>query len=102
LARKLKEFPGGPTRGRYPWDQWLDGSVWLLRKGEDYEIEGDDHASEITVPHQKRASEFRQGLLARPAAPGSDHGRADEHRARIVDARDRLLDVLLRQVPRLE
>ena len=39
MAEKLEEFPGGPTRTTYPWGQWLDGSVWLLRKGEDYEVE---------------------------------------------------------------
>jgi hypothetical protein len=38
MAEKLKEFPGGPTRGKYRWDLWLDGSAWLLRKGDDYEI----------------------------------------------------------------
>jgi hypothetical protein len=35
MAKKLDEFPGGPP---YRWDLWLDGSPWLLRKGEDYEI----------------------------------------------------------------
>lgn len=38
MAKRLKEFPGGPTRGRYPWEEWLDGSVWQLRKDEDYSI----------------------------------------------------------------
>ncbi len=40
MAERLDEFPGGErTKGggrKYPWDEWLDGSVWLLRKGEDY------------------------------------------------------------------
>jgi hypothetical protein len=38
MAEKLEEFPGGgiPTRAKYPWGEWLDGSPWLLRKGEDY------------------------------------------------------------------
>jgi hypothetical protein len=35
MAKKLKAFPGSPS---YEWDQWLDGSPWLLRRGEDYEI----------------------------------------------------------------
>ncbi len=38
MAKRLREFPGGPTRGKYPWDQWLDGSVWQLQKGQDYDI----------------------------------------------------------------
>lgn len=36
MAKKLDAFPGGPA---YDWDKWLDGSPWLLRKGEDYEID---------------------------------------------------------------
>jgi hypothetical protein len=36
MARKLDAFPGGP---RYDWEQWLDGTAWILRKGEDFEIE---------------------------------------------------------------
>ncbi len=37
MPRKLKQFPEPKRRGKYPWDAWLDGSVWLLRRGEDYE-----------------------------------------------------------------
>jgi hypothetical protein len=38
VAKKLDEFPGGdmPTKAKYPWDEWLDGSPWELRRGEDY------------------------------------------------------------------
>jgi hypothetical protein len=40
VAEKLENFPGGArTKGggrKYPWDEWLDGSIWLLRKDEDY------------------------------------------------------------------
>lgn len=35
MAKKLDAFPAGPG---YDWDKWLDGSAWLLRKGEDYDI----------------------------------------------------------------
>ncbi|MGN6257119.1 MAG: hypothetical protein ACTHN3_05115 [Solirubrobacterales bacterium] len=36
MAQKLEEFPGGPGKSKYPWDEWFDGSPWLLRRGEDY------------------------------------------------------------------
>ena len=38
MARKLEAFPETPFRSnaRYPWDEWLDGSVWELIQGEDY------------------------------------------------------------------
>jgi hypothetical protein len=35
MAKQLEAFPVPSTR-RYPWDQWLDGSVWQLFKGGDY------------------------------------------------------------------
>ena len=35
LPRKLEQFPVAGTR-RYPWDEWLNGEVWQLFKGEDY------------------------------------------------------------------
>ena len=39
MARKLEAFPGDrPTQQRrYPWDEWTDGSVWEIRRGEDYD-----------------------------------------------------------------
>jgi len=28
----------GPGSGKYPWDLWLDGQVWKLVEGTDYDI----------------------------------------------------------------
>ena len=39
MAERLERFPGGPTQGAHAWEEWLDGSPWLLRRGEDCEIE---------------------------------------------------------------
>lgn len=36
MAKTLEEFPESKRRGKYPWHEWLDGRVWLLRRGEDY------------------------------------------------------------------
>src|ERR1043166_1760081 len=35
MAKHLESFPSASAR-RYPWDQWLDGSVWQLFPGEDF------------------------------------------------------------------
>jgi hypothetical protein len=35
MARKLDQFPGLSTR-RYPWEDWLNGDVWQLFEGEDF------------------------------------------------------------------
>lgn len=35
-AKVLAEFPDQKRRSKYPWEEWLDGRVFLLRKGEQY------------------------------------------------------------------
>jgi hypothetical protein len=41
MAQRLREFPGSSGGGqrRYPWKDWTDGSVWEIRRGEDYDAE---------------------------------------------------------------
>jgi len=36
MARRVEKFPELESRSRYPWDEWLDGSVWELIPGEDF------------------------------------------------------------------
>lgn len=40
MAKRLDEFPKPPAGGKrkYPWDEWADGSVWEIRRGEDYDV----------------------------------------------------------------
>jgi hypothetical protein len=38
MAEELDEFPGGPTKSRFPWDDWLNGKPWLHQRGEVYEV----------------------------------------------------------------
>jgi hypothetical protein len=39
MARRLDSFPERKADGprRYPWAEWTDGSVWEIRRGEDYD-----------------------------------------------------------------
>src|SRR3954467_13759357 len=39
MAKRLENFPGdAPSVGRrYPWPEWTDGSVWEIRRGDDYD-----------------------------------------------------------------
>lgn len=42
MAKLLNAFPEdkeSQSRGRYPWDKWLDGRVWELHKGTREEVE---------------------------------------------------------------
>jgi len=40
MARRLDEFPGDRRRplGKYPWQDWTDGSVWEIQRGDDYAV----------------------------------------------------------------
>jgi hypothetical protein len=35
MARTLDDFPA--SNGRFAWDQWLDGQVWELLAGDDFD-----------------------------------------------------------------
>lgn len=35
MAKRIKPI-GGKTKLDYPWNEWLDGSAWLLTRGEDF------------------------------------------------------------------
>ena len=61
MAKKLNEFPGGdiPTRAKYPWDEWLDGSPWLLRKGEDYLTNTDSFRAVANKAARDRARKLK-------------------------------------------
>src|SRR3954470_2710940 len=39
MAKRLDSFPGDKSteQRRYPWSDWTDGSVWEIRRGEDYD-----------------------------------------------------------------
>jgi hypothetical protein len=36
MPRRLDAFPPSAS-SRYPWDEYLDGSVWELTRGEDFQ-----------------------------------------------------------------
>lgn len=43
-----------PDRRRYPWREWVDGSVWTVREGEDYDV-GSDVMRGYIYAHGRRA-----------------------------------------------
>lgn len=36
MAQRTDVFPDAAPQNLYPWDEWLDGSVWELTPGEDF------------------------------------------------------------------
>ena len=37
MAEKIETFPERQPRSKYPIDEWMDGGVWRLVRGEDFE-----------------------------------------------------------------
>lgn len=56
MAKKVKELPPSAmgTGGLYPWDEWLDGSAWELRQGEDFSVSVSSMKSQATIRAKKR------------------------------------------------
>lgn len=51
MAKTLAAFPSeneSVKRNRYPWDKWLDGQVWELRKGSPDEVKAQDADFHVT------------------------------------------------------
>jgi len=38
MAEKIKEHKFR-SKGRYDWDSWLDGDIWVLKQGVDFDVE---------------------------------------------------------------
>ena len=49
MAERLDDFEWSRAGKKYPWDQWFNGEVWKLTKGEDFTIRVD---SMITSAYQ--------------------------------------------------
>jgi hypothetical protein len=55
MARILDSFPALPSQARHPWNEWLDGQVWRLEHGEDFQ------AKSRTFVQNARAQAKRRG-----------------------------------------
>ena len=53
MARRLENFPAA-TGARYPWDEWLDGSVWQLIRGEDFTAKASTFRTNAQLQAKKR------------------------------------------------
>lgn len=47
MAETLKkfDFPEPRSRNKYPWGEWLNGQIWSLKQGEDFEVAPANFAS---------------------------------------------------------
>jgi hypothetical protein len=58
MARQLESFPAS-SGARYPWDEWLDGSVWELVKGEDFTSKLPTFRANAQLQARKRSGRVR-------------------------------------------
>ena len=62
MARQLDSFPALPAR-QYPWEEWLDGRVWQLTKGEDYNSRATTVIANARLQAKRRGGSLRTRLL---------------------------------------
>lgn len=61
MATQLDEFPEGLKAGRpskYDWDNWLNGKVWRLEAGEDFNVTPESFRATV-----KSAAKSRGGTV---------------------------------------
>lgn len=58
MARRLEGFPAA-TGARYPWDEWLDGSVWELIRGSDFQSKTPTFRANAQLQAKKRGGRAR-------------------------------------------
>jgi hypothetical protein len=63
MARKVEEFPDAPSQARYPWDEWLDGDVWELTAGVDFNGKPESLRSVADVQAKKRGGRVQARLI---------------------------------------
>jgi hypothetical protein len=57
MAKKIEKHKFRSSK--YDWDNWLDGDIWVLTQGEDFEVELSTMRSTIL------GAAYRKGLRAR-------------------------------------
>lgn len=82
MARTLDAFPDeveSIKRARYPWDTWLDGKVWELRKGTPEQVKGGEADYSVTT------KSFRSAVIQ------ATNSRKGEVRTAIMDKGNKLV-----------
>jgi hypothetical protein len=53
VAERIESLSPVARQRIYPWPEWLDGSAWRIRRGEDFEVTGESMASIIRLRAQR-------------------------------------------------
>lgn len=80
MAEKIEAFTIQKTRSsRYPWDEWTDGSIWRITRGEDFDVKpvsvvgtiyskAKARGLKVTVAYNDDSVEFQFTKTAKPSA----------------------------------
>jgi hypothetical protein len=63
MARRVDAFPEVPSQSKYPWDEWLDGSVWELAPGDDFQGKPATFRSVAIGQAKKRGGKVKTRLI---------------------------------------
>jgi len=63
MARTLDTFPALPSQARHAWDEWLDGRVWRLARGEDFSGKAKTLVQNARGQAKRRGGTVRTRLL---------------------------------------
>jgi hypothetical protein len=58
ILEELK-FPPRANEEKYPWDKWFDGSVWLLKQGEDFDVDIESMRSAVYMAASRHGIKVR-------------------------------------------
>lgn len=72
MARRVGSFNDGDATGqrRYPWADWTDGSVWEVRKDEDYDIPTENMRINVLDRAKNLARQVRTQIVRDDAGEG--------------------------------
>ena len=62
MARRVKAFPELARPTKYPWGDWLDGEVWELKSGEDFDGKPANFRSVALAQARNRGGRVRTRL----------------------------------------
>jgi hypothetical protein len=63
MPTKLETFPKLPSQARHDWDLLLDGSIWELKRGEDFDGKPKTFIANARLQARKRGGGVRTRLL---------------------------------------
>jgi len=60
MAHQVPEFKH--RRGKYPWDEWLNGAIWVVTKGEDFDCQTDSFVAALDYACKTRKLKYQTSI----------------------------------------